>query len=418
MNGHASAGSGRDFCDWATVNRNVKTVLAVSAIFGMTAGIYDFILPYYLKERGLSFESMGLIFAIAAGGMLGLRVVMGNLADRWGRKLFYGMSLAGTAVAIGLTPISGSVLAQGVLKTMREAMSLTRDTLHPMILYEESRGQFMKLMGKTRGWEFMFQAVGTVISGLTLARLHTGGNLLLAAGMTAVGFLVFWSLFREGWMPHQKLAKTTLRTLTSFTIHRNLKIITISVFIFNVGLTTSHCFIMPLFFSEKFHVSRETVAWVMVGHRLTIAIPLLLVGTMTLRNLKGAYIVALILEGVIQASAALVPTFGWATGVWLLHDFLGAGVWIPVQNLIIQEYTRPESRALEVGKILAFGGIGTIIGPFLAGFLSQRVNISAPYFVSGIGMILCVVPLFWLKLDAGLGREEPPVPEQARAAQR
>jgi len=400
------------------VNRNVKTVLAVSAIFGMTAGMYDFILPYYLKERGLSFESMGLIFAIAAGGMLGLRVVMGNLADRWGRKLFYGMSLAGTAVAIGLTPISGSVLAQGVLKTMREAMSLTRDTLHPVILYEESRGQFMKLVGKTRGWEFMFQAVGTVISGLTLARLHTGGNLLLAAGMTAAGFLVFWSFFREGWVPHQKLPKTTLRTLTSFAIHPNLKLITISVFIFNVGMTTSHCFIMPLFFSEKFGVSRETVAWVMVGHRLTIAIPLLLVGTMTLRNLKGAYIVALILEGAIQASAAVMPTFGWATGVWLLHDFLGAGVWIPVQNLIIQEYTRPESRALNVGKILAFGGIGAIVGPFLAGFLSQRVSISAPFFVSGIGMILCVAPLFWLKLDPRLGQGELPMPEQAGAARR
>jgi len=399
------------------VNRNVRTVLAVSAIFGATAGMYDFVLPYYLKERGLSFESMGMIFAVAAGGMLGLRVVMGNLADRWGRKLFYGMSLAGTAVAMALTPTSASVLGLGVLKTVREAMSLTRDTLHPVILYEESRGKFMSLMGKTRGWEFMFQAVGTVISGLTLTRLHTGGNLLLAAGMTAAGFLVFWSLFTEGWAPHQKITPTTLRNLLSLSIHRNLKIITISVFIFNVGMTTSHCFIMPLFFSEKFHVSMQTVAWVMVGHRVTIALPLLLVGTMMLRNLKGAYIVALVLEGAIQASAALVPHFGWATGVWLLHDFLGAGVWIPVQNLIIQEYTRPESRALEVGKILAFGGIGTIIGPFLAGYLSQRVSISAPFFVSGIGMILCVIPLLWLKLDPGLGRDDVAAPESARAAQ-
>jgi len=400
------------------VNHNVRVVLVVSAVFGATAGMYDFVLPYYLKERGLSFESMGVIFAVAAGGMLALRVVMGNLADRWGRKLFYGLSLAGTAAAMGLTPTSASVFGQGVLKTLREAMYLTRDTLHPVILYEESRGQFMSFIGKTRGWEFMFQAVGTVISGLTLRRLHTGGNLLLAAGMTAAGFLIFWSLFREGWARHQKIAPATLRSLLSLSIHRNLKIITISVFIFNIGMTTSHCFIMPLFFSEKFGVSRQTVAWVMVGHRVTIALPLLLAGTMAMRNLKGVYIVALVLEGIIQAGAALIPSFGWAAGVWLVHDFLGAGVWIPVQNLIIQEYTRPESRALEVGKILAFGGIGTIIGPFLAGYLSQQVSVSAPYFVSGVGMILCVVPLLWLRLDPHLGRDHVAVPEPARAAQR
>ena len=69
-----------------------------------------------------------------------------------------------------------------------------------------------------------------------------------------------------------------------------------------------------------------------------------------------------------------------------------------MQNLIIQEHTRPESRALEVGKILAFGGVGTIVGPLLAGFLSQRVNVSAPFLISGIGMMLCAIPLFWLRL--------------------
>ena len=380
------------------MNRNVKTVLAVSVVFGATTGIYEFILPYYLKERGLSFESMGAIFAIAAAGMLGVRIAMGELADRWGRKLFYGLSLAGTAAAMGLTPLSGSVLGQGVLKTLREAMYLTRDTLHPVILYEESRGQFMSFIGKTRGFEFLFQAAGTVVAGLALATIGTGGNLFLAAGLTGVGFFIFWFFFRESWVPHQKLSRGGLRQLLSFEMHRNLKIITISVFIFNIGMTTSHCFIMPLFFSEKFGVSREVVAWVMVGHRLTIALPLLLAGNIWMRNLKGVYIVALLLEGAIQGGSALIPGFGWATGVWLLHDFLGAGVWIPVQNLIIQEHTRPESRALEVGKILAFGGVGTIVGPLLAGFLSQRVNVSAPFLISGIGMMLCAIPLFWLRL--------------------
>jgi MFS family permease len=382
------------------MNRNVRVVLAVSVIFGATAGIYEFILPYYLKQRGLSFESMGAIFAVSAAGMLALRVVMGGLADRWGRKLFYSLSLGGSAVAMGLTPLSASVWGQGLFKSLREAMTVTRDTLHPVILYEESRGRFMYFIGKTRGFEFLFQAAGTVVSGVTFATLGTGGNLYLAAALTALAFVVFSLFFREKWRPQQSSGRLGLRDLLSFRMHRNLKVITISIFIFNIGMTMSHCFIMPLFFSDKFGASAQTVAWVMVGHRLTIALPLLFAGTMAMRNLKGVYIVALLIEGAIQGGAALIPAphFVAAAVVWLLHDFLGAGVWIPVQNLIIQDHTRPETRALEVGKILAFGGIGTIFGPFLAGYLSQRVNVSAPFLFSGIGMMLSAIPLLWLRL--------------------
>jgi len=181
-------------------------------------------------------------------------------------------------------------------------------------------------------------------------------------------------------------------------MHRNLRVIMVSVFIFNIGISTGHNFIMPLFFSEKFHVSTYAVSWVMVIHRATIALPLLLAGSFAFRNLKGVYIWALVLEGGIISVSALIPNFHAAAAVWLLHDLLGAGIWIPIQNLIIQDHTRPEHRALEMGKILAYGGIGTIIGPWLAGLLSEQVNISAPFFASGVLMIMAAAALAPLRL--------------------
>ena len=71
---------------------------------------------------------------------------------------------------------------------------------------------------------------------------------------------------------------------------------------------------------------------------------------------------------------------------------------VRIQNLIIQEHTRPEQRALDMGKILAYGGIGTIIGPWLAGVLSEQVNISAPYFASGLLMVIAAAALTPLRL--------------------
>jgi MFS family permease len=397
------------------VNRNVKVVLLVSVLFGASGGIYDFVLPYYLRSRGLSLEAMGVIFTVAAVGMFAVRILMGRLADIWGRKLFYGLALAGNALAMWITPFSASVAGLGSLKTMREAMSLTRDTLHPVVLYEESRGQFMSLIGKTRGFEYLFQAIGTAACSIYFAYAASTGTLALtslslrlAGALTALAFVVFVLVFRESWVPHKRLTAGRLAELFSLSdLHWNLKVIIVSTFIFNLGLMVSHSFVMPLFFSDKFGVSKPVVGWVMVGHRATIAIPLLLAGTLVTRRLKAVYIGTLAIEGAILSASALIPHFALAAGVWLLHDLVGAGVWTPIQNLIIQDYTRPEKRALEMGKLLAFGGLGTIPAPYLSGLLAAKISIGAPFFVSGLLMIIAAALLLALRLDATKIGAEP-----------
>ena len=398
------------------VNRNIKTVLAVSVLFGAATGIYEFVLPYYLDECGLSYQSMANIFAIAAAGMLLLRILMGRMADLWGRKPFYGLALGGSALALWLTPTSASLLGQTLFKTLREAMFLTRDTLHPVVLYEEHRGRFMDFIGKTRGFEFLFQAAGTLLAGLTFAGLTFGGATVLALGasgnlrlgglLLAAAFVLFYTLFRERPRDHHQAPQPgRLRDLFSLDMHRNLKVILISFFIFNIGFTTSHCFIMPLFFSKKFGVSEYAVSWVMGLHRVTIALPLLLAGAFRIKRLKAAYIGTLTVEGIILSASAFMPGFAGASIVWLLHDLVGAGIWIPIQNFIIQEYTEPDRRALQVGKLLAYGGLGTILGPWLAGhlleaaYLPEALRISAPFFVSGLFMIVAALILFALRLE-------------------
>ena len=69
---------------------------------------------------------------------------------------------------------------------------------------------------------------------------------------------------------------------------------------------------------------------------------------------------------------------------------------IPIR---FEHVTRPESRALEVAKILAYGGVGTILGPALAGYLAAHVSVSAPFFVSGLLLILASLVLLQLRIS-------------------
>jgi MFS family permease len=381
------------------MNRNVATLLAVSVLFGASVGIYEFVLPFYLREQGISFQAMGFIFAVASAAILVARVGIGSLSDVWGRKIFYSVALAAASGSQWLTSLSSQVLGQTLLKTVRDTAFATREIMHPIVLFEESERRFLDLIGKTRGLEYLFQAGGTITAGLTIAAIGTGGNLKLAGVLAGLAFVVFAAAFRERPMPI-RLAGISLREVMGLGgLPRNLKVIAASSFIFTLGLSSSHSFIMPLFFAGRFGMSQGTVAWIMFGHRLTIALPMLVVGQLPIRNYKASYILTMVIEGVAVGAAALIPGAALATGVWLLHDLIGAGIWAPIQNTIVQQYSRPEARGLDVGRVAAIGLVGAIFGPFIAGYLAQ-VRIWWPFLVSGALMALSAAPLAALRLEA------------------
>jgi len=381
----------------AHTSHNVKTLLLVSVIFGGTFGLYEFVLPLYLDEQSISFKSMGYIFSAATLGMFFGRIYIGNLSDLWGRKPFYSLALLVCGLVCFFTPMATVLLPLIILKTLWDLAVVTRATMHPILLYEDSRSRFMDFLGKTRGMEFLFQAGGTFLAGATAVSLGYKKNMWIAGGTMFVAWLFFAGMFRErkGAASKQKVKAKSL--LDWRELSYNLKVIIVAYFIFTVGLRTSHCFIMPLFFTKKFLVTAQTVSWVMIIHRLTIATPMLFIGHLHIKNLKATYIGAVLLQGLSVAVSALIPNFVIASAVWLIHDFVGAGVWIPIQNEIIQRYSREGTRGLDVSITLAFPSLGGIFGTIIAGYLAGHW-ISGPFLISGLVTMASALVLFKLSL--------------------
>ncbi len=377
------------------MNRNIKVLMIVSIIIGASVGIYEFVLPYYLKEQGVSFERMGYIFSISTVAMFVVRILSGRLADTWGRKRVYVVGVLSCALATLLTPLTAGIILLILLKTARDVGMLMRDTVHPILIYEENRSKFMNFIGKTRGMEFLFQAAGTTIAGASFVVLGTGRNLWLAGGLVFIA-LIFLALGLQVKSVEEK-ENTVKSTLLSLNLPRNLLIIMAANFIFSIGLSISHSFIMPLFFSEKFKVSESIVSIVMVIHRITIALPMLVIGNLKIKKLKAFYISAVFIQGIVTSASALIPNFVIASAVWLLHDFVGAGVWGPIQSTIIQQSCRDESRGSDMSKTIAFSALGGAVGPTLAGYLAN-ISISAPFFISGLLIILSAPILFGISI--------------------
>lgn len=80
--------------------------------------------------------------------------------------------------------------------------------------------------------------------------------------------------------------------------------------------------------------------------------------------------------------------------LWLV---LGTAVFFGLATGVY-EYVFPlflSNRGIEVGKVLAWTGLGGIAGPLAAGFLAGW-NPIFPFLFSGLFMIVAVIPLLWL----------------------
>ncbi len=380
---------------------NLRLLLGISVLFGITAGVYESAYPLLLDAWHVDTRLMGLIFACAGAAVLVLRIYLGGLSDHVGRKQLYGWALVGVGAATAAIAAWAALPWQLLLRTLRDAAALTRETVHPIVVYEERATGFLDRIGKFRGWEFSMLALGTLLIYLLL--WHYPGRplfayqqaLYISGGLVVVAAVWLALRFRE----HPREAPTqrvTLRELLNFDMHPNLKILTLVGVIFAIGNQLSHSFYLPLFFTQHFHADPRTVMIITIIHRISLGVPMLFVGMLPIKNHRAWYIGTLLLEGGIIAVAAVIPNFLASTAVFLFHDALGAAVWTPIQATLIQHYSRPESRGLEVGKVLAWAGIGAIIGPFATGYLAH-LDTRLPFLVSGIFMALAALPLLWFR---------------------
>jgi len=379
------------------VRRNLVVLLSVCVIFGLAVGVYDVLLPYYLDFLGMSMQTMGLIFSVAALVIALTSIYIASLSDIWGRKSFYSAGVLIGALAASLTPLAKASPLLVVAKTLREAATRFRDSLQGVLIYEFASKRFMDFFSKTRGLEYLSEGSGQMVAGTMLILAGFSGSFYICAAMLLVAAGLFVAGFREQRRRDTaEASRLPLGEVFSLRLPRPLALITVSSFVFSFGLSTSHCFIMPLFFAKKFGASVVQVSMILGLHRLSLALPLIFTGALIRSSFKRLYFLSMLYEGFALALSGAAPTLLTSAAVWLTHDVGGAGLWIPIQAGFIQRYARPELRARDASRVRALGSLGWIFGPILAGLLAP-VSISLPFVASGLIVASSALPIVMLR---------------------
>ena len=411
------------------LQRNVRVLLAVSALFGLAYGIYDLALPLYLRSRHFTQLQGSLVFAVPVLATIVLRLCVGRISDRLGRKLFYSLSLLGCSLASFLTPFSPGVAVQVSLRSLRDACVEIRGALHSIFLYETAREKFIHLLGRTEGLYTFAQGAGLILVGYGLGSVlpgaWVGGGpsegylpvLLFSSLVFLAAFLLLAGGLRERFAPALEGRSSFLSELLSLKLDTRLYVLMLCLLIFNVGLGASHGYIMYEFWQDKFHVGRAGMGWIMALHRLAYALPLWFAARIyrgsVHRHRRLVLIVLIAVQGLTTAAAGVIPVLGLAVAVWLLHDLFGAGAWRPVMDSLVQRYCRGHVRGTDTAKALAFSQAGMVVGMMMGGWcytsgaadllrrVVPRMGGEGKYYglafvAGGAFAVLSVIPLFVL----------------------
>lgn len=380
----------------------MRVLLVTSVFFGLAFGVYELVLPLYLLDIEISLAGLGMIFAFAEVVVFFLRVYSGRLSDIFGRKMFYSLALLFCSISNGGIPLSASVGFQSVLKVIRESTVYIRNTMHSLLIYDEAKERFMSFLGRTRGGEFVFQGFGALCVAWLMGSGGGGSYLItfLFSGMMLLAGCLFFSLvYRE--KGGVRRGKSSGGFGIPLAMPRALVFLTVFGFLFEVGLSISHAYAIPLFFRGKFGASWGQIALISAFHRFTLGIPLFIIGPLLKNRLRALFSIFVVVEGGVLCISALIPHFFLSAVVWMLHDLAGAGVWLPIYGQFLQRYARPERRGEDVAKATSLSQLGRIFGPLICGFLmsafeTPAVQVSSAFFVSGLVVMispLCLVGL-------------------------
>jgi hypothetical protein len=220
--------------------------------------------------------------------------------------------------------------------------------------------------------------------------------------MLIAATIIFAGMYKEPERLGNGAKPPLLRDFFSLDLNAKLWILILASLIFYLGLGCSHSFAMNLFFAHKFECSKTTTSIILMLHRTLLGLPMIFAGIALRGNTKAIYIIFMAVEGALIVGGGAIPNFWLATGVWLLHDLLGAGIWIPIQSELIQRYSRATSRAMDVAKVIGLSSVTLVPGHILAGYLtsiacvSPAMAISLPFIVGGALIGVSAVVLLFL----------------------
>jgi MFS family permease len=387
------------------LDRNVLVIFSVGLLSAFVLGIFELIFPFYLSYLKISLFNMGLIFSFSTLVISLLRILIGEYTDLYEKKKVYITSSVIGFLSKVLFSFSTTQLEILISKFLDDLQSNLRISVHNIMLFENARKIYAKLLSWFTASNFVFQAFGTISFASLLLLLGYSGLFYLLSVLEILRFFI--TLFYKEKKKKKKKKKISIKKAYRFDINRKLKILSISSAIATLGFGIAHGFLLPLYFVSKYNLDLYQISIVTTIHRLaffTTPLADTIIRKIGIRKTyilsTSAYVISFLFIGLFTYPLSLFIL------IFIIHDLFGGGIGMTAKSLILQNLSNDDSRARDINVYNAIQTPMLILAPSIAGILATE-NWDYTFIVGGIlTLIALLIFKFTFKTDTTIIKKD------------
>ncbi len=358
------------------LTNGVKNAYAIQAINAFVIGMISIVVPLLMVDRGVSVESIGIIFSVLPLVAQTNRLIFGTISDYVGRKKFYVMNGFMNIIFLGTYYFASTPLWFLFGKIFEGVRNATLWSVNRAYFLDHSKNK-EKILIELRGMNSVFESLGTLLAGFLLILLSYDNTIL---------FLMLLSLFL---FPNIRMLKDKTRSTLNLkhafksldVRYRNKRFKNFIWIFLLIGLSWGFIagYILPLFLD---------------GMGVPVGMIGLLLGVRILMNGLSVYVFSSIWSGktkllvggtLFSILLILLPSVEYSVmPIILVMMGTVAGISDAGYETIFTSITDRNSLGKDMGILMIGVQLGMAVTQALSGFVITNLGFSAMFTMSAI----------------------------------
>ncbi len=376
-----------------------KEQRATIRTFGWASFLNDFgsdiifpLWPIFLTSvLGANMAILGFIDGLGDAIVSISQAVSGYIADKTGkRKIFVwlGYVFAGLSrIGYAFSPTWHYIIPFRILDRAGKMRGAPRDAIIADISTDQNRG---RNFGYLRMMDNFGAVCGVIFTIIFFKHLGYHNLFLLAAIPSLIGaFLIFRSI-----KEHIGTGKEIFKGITFKNLNRDLKLYLLLSTVFALS-SFSYSFL--LIYAKQFGFAVVALPALYLAYNVVASLVSLPFGKLADKINRKPVLMLSLLFWLLACAVFIYFHNAVAIPIAFILYGLHLGAIEPVQRTLVSELAVPELRASTLGSFQMIVGLAALPASLIAGFLWDKIDITAPFYFSALLTVLAIIMLLFVR---------------------